>query len=125
MSPEKQRIAIGWACGFVFCGRYFMSDQYDDYLAKHGPGVAVPHDNGSVMGQWPSTGSWCKLPDYLENLNAIQEAIMYQQWDDSEEIDFYQNLQKVVGANDPFGEVTATAAERCKALLLTLGKWKP
>lgn len=108
MTEEAQRIAIAEACGWVSeADRY-----YEDKLAWRHP---------DRYCRW-ATGD---LPDYLNDLNAIQSAIMSQGWGDSEEVDFIFALVNVCDPHkqDPFASTCATAAQRAEAFLRMKGLW--
>jgi hypothetical protein len=100
MNPNDQRIAIALACGWKD-----MSWVDKGYWIK---------DNKTMKG----------LPDYLNDLNAIQQAIFTHPFGDSEEVGFSMELEKIVGEGDYYGCIVATAAQRCEAFLKTLGLWK-
>ena len=99
MSPEKQRIAIAEACGFV----------------------EVEHDLvwsfGSVRFRF------CDLPDYLNDLNAMHEAENVLSIEDCDEYMF--RLQLLTFKRDGYwGFCHATAAQRAQAFLRAIGKWE-
>jgi len=64
--------------------------------------------------------SW-RLPDYMEDLNAIHKAEIALLTTPGSLVDYDNQLCKVTGYSRP---ICADAYERAKALLLTLGKWK-
>ncbi len=109
MTEQEQRIAIAEACGFEVL---LEGISPTDKLAGRKPGIG--------------DGDWHILPDYLHDLNAMHEA--EKTLDESQRTKFYWELAKIVlGDNVPlncaFLLVHATAAQRAKAFLCTLGKW--
>jgi len=114
MKPEKQRIAIAEACGWVI-----KTEQ-------------VEHTNGY---QWTETrkfwvsphGKRGELPDYLNDLNAMAEAIATLGYDKQQ--DWLNKLSYVLGFKSRNNWVlsdlvNATAAQRAEAFLKTIGKWE-
>lgn len=90
MSPEQKRIAIARACGWR--------------AETYGP-------------------SWCesetKMPDYLNDLNAMHEAEIQLKAEDNHAYGCYcSELYEKYG-----NTVSLTAAQRCEAFLKTIGKW--
>lgn len=111
MTPEKQRIAIATACGWTR-GHTGETQWVND---PHGirVGWASMRDIADVA-----------LPDYLTDLNACHE--MEQVLTHEQHIDYMEWLGL---CSDDYGHkvwtyVHATAAERCKAFLHTLGLWE-
>lgn len=111
MSPEKQRIAIAMACGWIIAN---PENDRPDYRHWTPPGcVAKPNH---MYGDKP--------PNYLADLNACHE--MEQVLTHDQHIDYMEWLGL---CSDDYGHkvwayVHATAAERCKAFLRTLGLWE-
>jgi len=104
MKPEQQIIAIAEACKWTEC----------EYVESLGL-CKGKHKNSSA--QYDSGHS--KLPDYLNDLNAMHEAeqvLDYNQLRDMEDSVLFQF------AVYPFH---ATASQRAQAFLRTLGLWKP
>jgi hypothetical protein len=104
MSPEKQRIAIAEACGWK--------------PDKRGLGWLSPH------------GYYAPEPDYLNDLNAMHEAEKFTFRSCNLWQKFVFELLEVCGGSG-MSEldglcclVQATAAQRAKALLRTIGKWE-
>jgi hypothetical protein len=105
MSPEKQRIAIAEACGWV-------PFPHQDYKG----GIMLPY-------KWSRSGTehLMELPDYLNDLNAMHEAektlgvLMEGR---------YAERLRLVQATS-FGMCHSTAAERAEHFLKTIGKWEP
>jgi CHAD domain-containing protein len=101
MSEEEQRIAIAEACGRV----------------KRPDGYWYPAD--STYG---SQG----LPDYLHDLNAMQDVLLTLPDSDDfvAHLDqfIYEDTGRLVSKMD---RVRATAKQLAKAYLTTIEKWKP
>jgi hypothetical protein len=111
MTPEQQRIAIAEACGRVqrADGFWFPAGKY-----------------------YGSAG----IPDYLNNLNAMREAL--DTLNDDHQWQFIQHLNEITrnkDHNDPddwfiqntdwsWRMVNATESQRAEAFLRTIGKWE-
>ena len=104
MDKNKQKIAIAEACGY---GPYEIYDRID--------GVTY----GSDMGRIGRT----RLPDYLNDLNAMSEAekvltddqlFVMSRWLQ------HSTRSTLVGV----AVMTATASQRAEAFLKTLNKWE-
>lgn len=64
------------------------------------------------------------LPDYLNDLNAMHEAVeTLRNLPGSEWFDFQQILKEECGST--MNCIQATAAQRAEAFLRTLNLWKP
>ena len=118
MTPEAQRIAIAGACGWKY---------------------------REIRSGYESEGwFWCngeerlsKLPDYLNDLNAMHEAVqsLRRNGDQFQWLQYQQELFRVVWGRyfdigeDYFGSeltwdvIEATAAQRAEAFLKAIGKW--
>ena len=97
MTPEKQRIAIAEACGWKHIKRL--------QSGWHG---------------WIEPGPLEELPDYLNDLNAMHEAEKILTPDQRRKYVFFIfNLPSSQCESNTF----ATAAQRAKAFLRTIGKW--
>jgi len=108
MNPEAQRIAIAEACGWTRGKRRELSFS--------NPDKQIEHDS------WINPGgiSERKLPDFLNDLNAIYEAekvLNYYQ-----QSEFVSRLSSKVSHG--FNFCHATAAQRAQAFLRTIGKWQ-
>lgn len=106
MTPEEINAVIAGVCGFTV-EQVTVCGWQDVTIKRHGKEVAT-------------------IPDYFNDLNAIQSAIMSMGFGDSDEIAFIVALEEVSNpkGNDPFAVVCATAPQRSEALLRVLGKWK-
>ena len=102
MTPEQQRIAIAEACGWRMVRSDFPDKSWIKPDATYG-GIGVS-----------------ALPNYLEDLNAMQEAekvlgLKYDQWT--------RELRGVCERERRCVE-SATARQRAEAFLKTLYLWK-
>lgn len=134
MTPEKQRIAIAEACGWKFRPLFPPpeSEQRDHHEAK---------ENAIMCWVRPENNDWetQELPDYLNDLNAIQEAETC--------LDFVKKgpkylllLEQIISrrvGEDISIKITsvgqfgfsgwiahAKAYEKAEAILKTIGKWE-
>lgn len=108
MDPIKQRIAIAEPCGFTF----------------EGP-------RGRTLGMTSGELRHWRVPDYLNDLNAMHEA--EQTLTEAQCQRHFDNLAKATNAElDTLGTVygvchfrmyNATAAQRAEAFLRTLNLW--
>jgi len=112
MTNEQQQIAIAQACGWTL-----IEKSYGDDL--------------TTVGVAPDSRVRTQLPDYLNDLNAMHEAVMSQNWPLSGRITYRRNLQDIVSRDKGvdnlihYGEcINATAAQRAEAFLRTKGLWK-
>lgn len=113
MSPEAQRIAIAEACGWtrIMAAPGFASDE------------TFPR---GVMPGSESMRDFKPLPDFLSDLNAMNEAEKVLRVDQ-----FESYMNRLADAcpgytSSRFGYwpmVCATAAQRAEAFLRCLGKW--
>lgn len=109
MKPEEQRTAIAEFCGWTAI--------YIEY------GYSVP------SGINPHKKQRNRLPDYLNDLNAMHEAEKYLS--EKQQVWYMQKLTQVRfkdGVDGMLGcmidkTTFATAAQRAEALLRTIGKW--
>jgi hypothetical protein len=116
MTPEKQRIAIAEACGWV-CE---TDNYYIDSIA------------------WRNENERCStidLPDYLNDLNAMHEAeesLSIEQKEGAVPLCYHECLHDVVIRSNKgltvgrfwYLAIHATAAQRAEAFLRTIGKWE-
>ena len=110
MTQEKQRIAIGIACGLTNIAPLVVKNvthQGDDRT------VGISSDSGWV-------------PDYLNDLNACHEMekVLMEKG-----VKAWWSYVAFINRHNPrpFGTETAvhaTAAQRCEAFLRTLGLWE-
>ena len=109
MKPEKQRIAIAEACGWVFRdGGNFAGVAQKLVEPPHGRLTHIMTHKAAIRS----------TPDYLNDLNAMHEAektLDYNDLNDMEEsVSFHFGVT-------PFH---ATASQRAEAFLRTVGKWE-
>ena len=105
MTPEQQRIAIAEACGWQWKTR-----MKDSIRVWSNPPLMVYYD--------------CGLPDYLNDLNAMNEAERTLT-----NLNSYLHFLHMITSDDPTNisnePAWATAAQRAEAFLKTLNLWKP
>ena len=119
MTPESQRIAIAEACGKL-TKTYFCEDKSGDRCIgnREGSSGTYVHD----------------LPDYLNDLNAMNEAEKAFIGDASSAMTFAMYLLRINGqsistehddlnCDHAWIAAHATAAQRAEAFLRTIGKW--
>ena len=117
MSEEEQRIAIAEACGWK------RSDLRPSWCHPDNWSMAK---NGSYE-VWVSRD---KLPDYLNDLNAMHDA--EEMLTQDQMIDYSRHVGKLVTIHLPasraawmdFKLINSTASQRAGAFLRTIGKWK-
>lgn len=106
MTPEAQRIAIAEACGW----------KRSDHI---------------ILGNWvnPADGKHHALPNYLNDLNAINSAIQILNEQQRREFALWLTAVTREGTYFPttydelFPAIMATAAQRAEAFLRAIGKW--
>lgn len=113
MKPEAQRIAIAEACGW----------KYDEIAVSHGIPKSMAWRNKETIGP-------TRVPDYLNDLNAMHEA---ENTLNGSHLCLYASILFTVtnaglGAqtidHERWGLLRATAAQRAEAFLRTLNLWK-
>lgn len=118
MKPEAQRIAIAKACGWKL-----EQARTDASLGE--PSWILTRPDGGLVGERSWIGLQKNLPDYLNDLNAMNEVETIlteeQQYIYSEQIAGIsaRNYQKFL-----FRLTHASAEVRAEAFLKTLGLWK-
>jgi hypothetical protein len=124
MTPEQQRIAIAEACGLTPHpdndnrpdDLKFWSPQYSGK-----PGLVYTLD-GPEYGEFPRSQHDARLPDYLNDLNAMHEAEKMIKgtpyWKTYETL-----LAQIVSGDN--GMFHITASQRAEAFLKTLNLWTP
>lgn len=104
MTPERQMIVIGEACGW----QIHPKDKW----------VVIPPNSPNSV-QPLST-----IPDYLNDLNAMHEAekVLTR----NQRHDYMDALEIIAGdlAIDEWDVITSTAAQRAEAFIKTLNKWE-
>lgn len=130
MTPEAQRIAIAAACGWTLCRADNKTWRTPEQKAKNLE--LLGHENGPW--NFESSGP----PDYLNDLNAMHEAVMSRCNNGKGGQEFGRWLVKIVLGYD-FDDVpvkhqilnhwelmrlaNATASQRAEAFLRTLNLW--
>lgn len=121
MKPDAQRIAIGTVRGWKDIRPYIR---------------IRTHDRINILkGRCPTTGLLRRLPDYLNDLNAIRESCEQQTRGRNTmfPVLYVRALLKVLKLNPPtheqneaevFAQLQATAAQRAEAFLRCLNLWK-
>jgi hypothetical protein len=107
MKPEAQRIAIAEACGWIKFWEPGDEEQIGKWKWHRG--------NSNV--------SWRNLPDYLNDLNAMHEA---EGTLDSATLHnaYLPELQRITDDICMETHWRASAKDRAKAFLRTLGRWE-
>jgi hypothetical protein len=100
MSPEKQRIAIAEACGWK------VEKLWNREL------------HGKPIGE---QGPFREVPDYLNDRNAMHEALMTLTARQGNFLCVYLNI---MGINGDWDIVTAPLELLAEALLRTIDKWE-
>ena len=116
MNQEKQRIAIAEACGWADIK---FHNETSPLLSKwnphYGPGLYGKSPNPNWSGLAP-------IPDYLNSLDAMHEAVETLRYRDGFEwFDFQKHLLDICGS--VMNCIQATAEQRAEALLKTLRLW--
>ena len=113
MKPEQQRIAIAEACGWKWDGRFTVIDPKGNRLCNN---------DGDTGLTWKQACAQNKIPDYLNDLNAMHEA---------EKVLFARNDWSGCDYEQALKDMTsswcwhATAAQRAEAFLKTLKLYTP
>ena len=106
MTPEKQRIAIAKVCGWKLVED---DPNYEPYWED---------PKGNMIAK---VGSRNRLPNYLNDLNAMHEAEK-KLIGSRQKVTYLDELMKILGY-PTFDSVHATAAQRAEAFLKTLNLW--
>lgn len=106
MTEQEQRIAIAEWRGWKDC---FLS-----------PGIGVTGNRPSPMDVYARA----LIPDFLHDLNAIQDAAWTLPKDKRN--DYMDYLHDIASMPGDYGwyEANASPSQRAEALLKTIGKWK-
>ena len=106
MKPEEQRIAIAEACGWI--------------TLTNGTDGFAPRDRKINI----LCDIYDPLPDYLNDLNAMHEAVETLRGKDGPQwFDFQRIL--MIECGSWMNCIQASAAQRAEAFLKTLNLWKP
>jgi hypothetical protein len=137
MTPEAQRVAIAEACGWKHIRELGdpMKNRWVCFTDCPNGYPPESFTSETMVGLHPSNcegARLSKLPDYLNDLNAMAEAehrLEYQAdaWCGEEGCgsapEAYMNhIQDIVG-NDDWMFMGASAAQRAEAFLKTIDKW--
>jgi len=110
MTPRAQRIAIAKACGWT---------KADHYTEGFGGGRCLETGRKDKQGMF-----FRKLPDYLNDLNAMYEA---ESTLTTRQIPVFEDelfsVCELPHAGTLWIAIHATAAQRAEAFLRTLGLW--
>lgn len=120
MSDQEIRIAIAEACGWKFLGTFDI-------------GMEAINPEGKKVSQglafsWQVLLAHSNVPDYLNDLNAMHEAVKSLRPETANE--WADELTKItlLGANPHWTHwyhlANATARQRSEAFLRTLNLWK-
>jgi len=110
MNQEKQRIATAEACGWELSpdGKKWRTPYKSSYRFRRKIGDQFYYTN--------------EVHDYLNNLNAMHEAVETLRHKDGPEwFDFQKHLMDICGST--MNCIQATAAQRAESFLKTLGLW--
>lgn len=125
MTPEAQRIAIAEFCGlnpYRWCFKYQHEEGWDD--SKLYTLEAEAQNDWKLLYDGPTYATEIKkvvvCPDYLNDLNAIQDAWGCLGWEEKNEcVEYLKEIVKEADCEACF----ATATQRAEAVLRTIGKW--
>lgn len=121
MNKEKQRIAIAVACGYKIVDSPKTAGFVRLQKPDGSPVCSVGEESRDNL--WPSALSWNWIPDYLNSLDAVHEAVETLRHKDGPEwFDFQKHLMDICGST--MNCIQATAAQRAEAFLKTLGLWE-
>jgi hypothetical protein len=124
MKPEQQRIAIAEACGWRI-----ESDGTSTFIYRPNEKVG----NGYRLNNIRDPKIIKLLPDYLNDLNAMHEAVISINCMIGKRAKHREELCRVVNGRNFKGDLNtehewrmehATAAQRAEAFLRTINKWE-
>ena len=109
MTPEKQRIAIAEACGWKLVED---NPDYEPYWED---------PKGNMIAK---VGSQNRLPDYLNDLNAMHVA--EKTLNQNLAAEYARMLTSTAWQSEQptFAPMTATAAQRAESFLRTINQWE-
>jgi hypothetical protein len=116
MTPEAQRIAIAEACGWTEVRLNYSQTNVGGF-----PPCACGSDDCECWSQ--------PVPNYLSDLNAMNNAELRFHGNYAEATDYYCTLEALVsrvkhsGTGLRFQVANASAAQRAEAFLRTLNLW--
>jgi hypothetical protein len=114
MDQIKQRTAIAEYLGYIDVREYVV-DMDNDYL--------------SLMGRKYKKGPLIRIPDYLNDLNAMHEVETHLLNKEGDDWGIYcDNLMDIIVSAAGYSAAElychASAATRAEAFLKTIGKWE-
>jgi hypothetical protein len=116
MNTYKQRIAIAEACGWKD-----IKDTNHEDVDIESRSIIYWSGLTGVPPEFIHYENRIKIPDYLNDLNAMHEA--EKSLDDvTQRGDYWDYLSSLT--HEGFEMCHATAAQRAEAFLRTLGKWE-
>ena len=123
MKPEQQRIAIAEACGWKWDGRFTVIDPKGNRLCNN---------DGDTGLTWKQACAQNKIPDYLNDLNAMHEAekllVGNTVHHGINQAIFCNQMFKVLNSSEgvsEFMKIHAPASVRAEAFLKTLKLYTP
>lgn len=129
MSPEEQQRAIADACGQLDRwvlkkrGLYYRLKAcgYTDHISEAWVVPESVADQHTYPHDEPVTKHRAPLPDYLNDLNAMHEAEKVLTAEQRAE---YRRILFELPPEECESNTFATASQRAKAFLRTIGKWR-
>lgn len=128
MTPEAQRIALAEACGWKWVKDTFGDREWwlyphaeaakfrPEFMALNPSPSSRDKECGRIFGSREKVPA---LPDYLNDLNAIYEAV--SSLPRSEQWMWFVELAAIVDAEGP--AALGSAGQWSEAFLRTIGKW--
>lgn len=114
MTREAQRVAIAEACGWAIKAT-------DNYVSvKH----ELRGDAGGPANSTQAVMDCANVPDYLNSLDAMHEAEMTLTGEQYTKFHYYLVASRNNECTPRCRCVSATAAQRAKAVLQAIGKWE-
>lgn len=124
MNHESQRIAIAKSVGIDTRWFAVQVNNHGIIETRYSRTIA---QSQHILFKEPGKPVECvrpeKLPDYLNDLNAMHEAERALNISD-EQITYWKNTLEFVCNRDNTITLMATAAQRAEAYLRTIGKWE-
>lgn len=121
MTEQEQNLAIAEFCGVELTGWYCPKCRVQ--VSPEEVTFYQEHDNRS--GGCGEGVTARPLPEYVHDLNAVYEAEEHLQSPYSVYVATLEHVCGSAGDNAlAWPYIHATAAQRCEALLKTIGKWK-
>ena len=131
MSPEKQQIAIAEACGIPLYQDRWLYSYNEGQTTSRGhisrEAAITDAKSHNVFREPTGYRKRTTLPDYLSDLNAMNEAEKVLTVEQHSEYQWRLRCiiagKEIRGITD-FELLHATAAQRAEAFLRTIGKWE-